>query len=96
MQHFIAFMKNSSSVRSISVEDDMIFALVTIRLSGDEVCAISRADSTPFFLVYDTAQLRALVMSEVLDPWKWLWELGSGWATHIMELLQRVSNRSLF
>ncbi|KIK59390.1 hypothetical protein GYMLUDRAFT_44736 [Collybiopsis luxurians FD-317 M1] len=101
MHHFIAFMKDYTSIRSISVEGDTIFILVTTRKSGDEICAISslRADSDSsldLVLVYDTARLRALVMSEVLDSWKWkwLWELGSEWAAYVMELLQRELDES--
>ncbi|KAF5382286.1 hypothetical protein D9757_008496 [Collybiopsis confluens] len=92
MTHFISFLKECTSIRSISVEGDTIFTLVTTRF-GDQVCAVSRTNRS-LCLVYDTVRLRALVMSEVPDPWKWLWELGPEWAAFVMELLQKELDES--
>ncbi|KAJ3993837.1 kinase-like domain-containing protein [Lentinula boryana] len=59
--------------------------------AGNEIWSISKANVS-LNLVYDTTQLRALVLSEVVDPWKWLWELGFDWVTYIMDLLQQELN----
>ncbi|KAJ3893142.1 kinase-like domain-containing protein [Lentinula edodes] len=70
----------------ISVQGNSIFIFAST-IAGNQIWSISNTDASLDF-IYDTAQLRALVLSEVADPWKWLWELGVDWVEHVMDLLQ--------
>ncbi|KAJ3873643.1 kinase-like domain-containing protein [Lentinula edodes] len=90
MQHLITFIQDCSSIRSISVQGNSIFIFAST-ISGNQIWSISKTDASLDF-IYDTAQLRALVLSEVADPWKWLWELGVDWVEHVMDLLQEELN----
>ncbi|KAJ3932141.1 MAG: kinase-like domain-containing protein [Lentinula lateritia] len=90
MQHLITFIQDCSSIRSISVQGNSIFIFAST-ISGNQIWSISKTDSSLDF-IYDTAQLRALLLSEVADPWKWLWELGVDWVEHVMDLLQEELN----
>ncbi|KAJ3975898.1 kinase-like domain-containing protein [Lentinula raphanica] len=90
LEHYIAFVQDTSSICRISVQSDAIFILATTK-SGNEIWSISKTNVS-LNLIYDTTQLRALVLSEVLDPWKWLWELGIDWVAYVMDLLQQELN----
>ncbi|KAJ3859277.1 hypothetical protein EV359DRAFT_68294 [Lentinula novae-zelandiae] len=92
MQHLITFIQDCSSIRSISVQGNSIFIFAST-ISGNQIWSISKTDSSLDF-IYDTAQLRALLLSEVADPWKWLWELGVDWVEHVMDLLQELPRLS--